>query len=74
MTEKDRLMLEELMNNTDKEELTRHAKMARDLFMAYKEQGFTPTQSLELVKQLIDTTLRTNMLIQYDSRMKQPPV
>lgn len=74
MTEKDRLMLEELMNNTNKEELTMHAKAARDLFLAYKEQGFTPTQSLELVKQLIDTALRTNMLIQYDSRMKQPPV
>jgi hypothetical protein len=74
MTEKDRLMLEELMNNTNTEELTRHAKIAHDLFMAYKGQGFTPTQSLELVKQLIDTTLKTNMLIQYDSRMKQPPV
>jgi len=73
MTEKDRLMLEELMNNTNEEELTRHAKIAHDLFLAYKGQGFTPTQSLELVKQLIDTTLRTNMLIQYDSRMKQPP-
>jgi hypothetical protein len=73
MTEKDRLMPEELMNNTNEEELTRHAKVACELFLAYKKQGFTPTQILELVKQLIDTTLRMNMLIQYDSRMKQPP-
>lgn len=50
MTEKDRLMLEEIMANTNKEELTKHSKMVRDMFLAYKEQGFTPTQSLELVK------------------------
>ncbi len=74
MTEKDRLMLEEIMANTNKEELTKHSKLVRDMFLAYKEQGFTPTQSLELVKQIIDTTLRTNMLIQYTSRVKQPPV
>lgn len=74
MTEKDRLMFEEIMSNTDKEELTKHSKMIRDMFLAYKEQGFTPAQSLELVKQLIDTTFRTNMLIKYASRMKQPPV
>lgn len=74
MTEKDRLMLEELMANTNKEELAMHSKMARDLYLAYKAQGFTPAQSLELVKQMIDTTIRTNLLIQYDSRMKQPPV
>lgn len=74
MTEKDRLMLEEMMANANKEEFTAHAKMVRDMFLAYKEQGFTPAQSLELVKQFIDTTLRTNMLIQYASRMKQSPV
>lgn len=74
MTEKERMILEEIMDNTNKEELAKHSKMVRDLFLAYKEQGFTPAQSLELVKQFMDTTLRTNMLIQYDSRMKQPPV
>ena len=74
MTEKERLMLEEIMDNTSKEELAKHSKMVRDMFLTYKDHGFTPAQSLELVKQFIDTTLRTNMLIQYTSRMEQPPV
>lgn len=74
MTEADRLMLEEMMANTEAMQLDKHAKLVRDFYTAYKKAGFTPSQSLELVKQLIDTTHRTSMLIEYSTRMKQPPV
>ena len=65
MTEKDKLMLEEMMINTNAEELNTHAKIVRGFYLAYKGQGFTDKQSLELVKQLIDSSF---------SRFKQPPV
>lgn len=73
MTEKEKLMLEEMMVNADQAVIDNHANELRKLYQAYLKAGFTAKQSLELVKQWMDTAARTNMLIRYDSRKKQPP-
>lgn len=65
MNEKERLMLEEMMANTSTEELNAHAKILHDFYLAYKRQGFTANQSLELIKQLIDSSI---------SQSRQSPV
>ena len=63
MTEKERLIMEEMMYSTDSKINERAAKLLYDMYTEYKKAGFTPSQAFSLVKGVLLTTVETSMRI-----------
>ena len=63
MTEKERLMLEEMMYGDDPKVNERAARTLYAMYTEYKKAGFTPSQAFSLVKGVLLTTVETQMRI-----------
>lgn len=63
MTEKERLMMEEMMYSTDPKANERAATLLYIMYTEYKKAGFTPSQAFSLVKGVLLTTIETTMRI-----------
>jgi len=63
MTEKERLMMEEMMYGNDPKANERAAKLLYTMYTEYKKAGFTPAQAFSLVKGVLMTTIETTMRI-----------
>ena len=63
MTEKERLMMEEMMYGDDPKANERAAKILYTMYTEYKKAGFTPSQAFSLVKGVLLTSIETSMRI-----------
>lgn len=63
MTEKERLMMEEMMYDVDPKVSERAAKVLYTMYTEYKKAGFTPSQAFSLVKGVLLTSIETSMRI-----------
>jgi len=63
MTEKERLMMEEMMYGVDPKADERAAKLLYDMYTDYKKAGFTPAQAFSLVKGVLLTAVETNIRV-----------
>ena len=63
MTEKEKLMLEEMMYGDDPKVNERAAKILYAMYTEYKKAGFTPSQAFSLVKGVLLTSVETSMRI-----------
>lgn len=63
MTEKERLMMEEMMYGVDPKLNERAAKLLYAMYIEYKKAGFTPSQAFSLVKGVLLTSIETSMRI-----------
>ena len=55
--QKKKLMHEEMMNESDAE-LTNYSKRIYKIYLSFKQAGFTPKQSFELVKAMVVESLK----------------
>lgn len=63
MTEKERLIMEEMMYGVDPKLNERAAKLLYAMYAEYKKAGFTPSQAFSLVKGVLLTLIETNIRI-----------
>jgi hypothetical protein len=63
MTEKEKLMIEEMMYRTNLEADKQAAESLYKMYVEYKKAGFTPAQAVSLVKGVLLTAVETNIRI-----------
>jgi len=63
MTEKERLMMEEMMYRTNLEADKQAAESLYNMYVEYKKAGFTPAQAFSLVKGVLLTAVEARIRV-----------